>query len=128
MARHGQLRLGIPTKAQVHGDSKGGARDAEQGMADVRPRYRSVARETVAVSQRGCDPRTASSSMAVEIERKFLVRCDGWRNQVTRQQEIKDGLIAIAGGRQVRREDLRSAGNLDCEVEDSRSRECRVRV
>jgi CYTH domain-containing protein len=40
--------------------------------------------------------------MAVEIERKFLVRGDSWRSQVTRQQEIRDGLIAVAGGRQVR--------------------------
>jgi len=40
--------------------------------------------------------------MAVEIERKFLVRDDSWRSQVTRRQEITDGLIAIAGGRKVR--------------------------
>jgi CYTH domain-containing protein len=40
--------------------------------------------------------------MAIEIERKFLVRDDSWRSQVTRRQEITDGLIAIAGGRKVR--------------------------
>jgi adenylate cyclase len=40
--------------------------------------------------------------MAVEIERKFLVRDNSWRNQVTRQREIKDGLIAITDGRKVR--------------------------
>ena len=40
--------------------------------------------------------------MAVEIERKFLVRDDGWRNQVTRKQEIMDGLIAITDDRKVR--------------------------
>jgi CYTH domain-containing protein len=40
--------------------------------------------------------------MAVEIERKFLVRDDSWRSQVTRQREITDGLIAIAGSRKVR--------------------------
>jgi CYTH domain-containing protein len=40
--------------------------------------------------------------MAVEIERKFLVRDDNWRSQVTHQQEIRDGLIAIGGGRKVR--------------------------
>ena len=40
--------------------------------------------------------------MAVEIERKFLVRDDSWRGLVTRQTEIRDGLIAIANGRKVR--------------------------
>ena len=40
--------------------------------------------------------------MAVEIERKFLVRDTSWRSEVTHQQEITDGLIAIAGGRKVR--------------------------
>jgi CYTH domain-containing protein len=41
-------------------------------------------------------------SMAVEIERKFLVRDDSWRSQVTHQQKIRDGLIAITDGRKVR--------------------------
>jgi CYTH domain-containing protein len=40
--------------------------------------------------------------MAVEIERKFLVRDNSWRRRVTRQQEIQDGLIAVAEGRKVR--------------------------
>jgi CYTH domain-containing protein len=40
--------------------------------------------------------------MAVEIERKFLVRDDNWRSQVTHQQEIRDGLIARVDGRKVR--------------------------
>jgi CYTH domain-containing protein len=40
--------------------------------------------------------------MAVEIERKFLVRDDSWRNHVTNQHEIRDGLIAVANGRKVR--------------------------
>ena len=40
--------------------------------------------------------------MAVEIERKFLVRDDSWRVQVNHQQEIRDGLIAVANGRKVR--------------------------
>ena len=40
--------------------------------------------------------------MAVEIERKFLVRDDSWRNQVTRRQEIRDGLIAFEKNRKVR--------------------------
>jgi len=40
--------------------------------------------------------------MAVEIERKFLVRNDGWRSQVTHQQRIRDGLIAIERGSKVR--------------------------
>ena len=40
--------------------------------------------------------------MAVEIERKFLVRDDSWRSLVTRQTEIRDGLVAVADGRKVR--------------------------
>lgn len=40
--------------------------------------------------------------MAVEIERKFLVRDDSWRAHVVRQQEIEDGLIAVAERRKVR--------------------------
>jgi CYTH domain-containing protein len=40
--------------------------------------------------------------MAVEIERKFLVRDDSWRSLASRRQEIRDGLIAIANGRKVR--------------------------
>ena len=40
--------------------------------------------------------------MAIEIERKFLVRDESWRDLFTRQQEIRDGLIAIANGRKVR--------------------------
>jgi CYTH domain-containing protein len=36
--------------------------------------------------------------MAVEIERKFLVRDNSWRSQVTHQQKIRDGLIAITDG------------------------------
>lgn len=40
--------------------------------------------------------------MALEIERKFLVRDDSWRRLFTRQQEIRDGLIAVAPGRKVR--------------------------
>jgi len=40
--------------------------------------------------------------MALEIERKFLVRDDGWRNHCIRQHDIRDGLIAVAPGRQVR--------------------------
>jgi CYTH domain-containing protein len=40
--------------------------------------------------------------MAVEIERKFLVRDDTWRRQITCQQEIWDGLIAFENSRKVR--------------------------
>jgi adenylate cyclase len=43
-----------------------------------------------------------SEDMAVEIERKFLVRDDSWRGLFTHQQEIRDGLIAVANGRKVR--------------------------
>ena len=40
--------------------------------------------------------------MAVEIERKFLVRDESWREHIVRRQEIRDGLIAVANGRKVR--------------------------
>jgi adenylate cyclase len=40
--------------------------------------------------------------MAVEIERKFLVRDESWRGLFTAKQEIRDGLIAVADGRKVR--------------------------
>jgi adenylate cyclase len=40
--------------------------------------------------------------MAIEIERKFLVRNESWRGLFTRKQEIRDGLIAVANGRKVR--------------------------
>ena len=40
--------------------------------------------------------------MALEIERKFLVRDDSWRACSSRHHEIRDGLIAVADGRKVR--------------------------
>ena len=40
--------------------------------------------------------------MAIEIERKFLVRDESWRDHVKHRQEIRDGLIAVANGRKVR--------------------------
>jgi CYTH domain-containing protein len=40
--------------------------------------------------------------MALEIERKFLVRDESWRASCTGQHEIRDGLIAVAYGRKVR--------------------------
>jgi adenylate cyclase len=40
--------------------------------------------------------------MAVEIERKFLVAGDGWRNGCVKSQRLKDGLIAASDGRKVR--------------------------
>src|SRR5215475_10293122 len=42
------------------------------------------------------------SYMAIEIERKFLVRDDSSRGLSVRQEEISDGLIAVANGRKVR--------------------------
>lgn len=41
-------------------------------------------------------------TMVLEIERKFLVRDDGWRALSACRHEIRDGLIAIADGRKVR--------------------------
>ena len=40
--------------------------------------------------------------MAIEIERKFLVVNDGWRNSVVRVQHIRQGYIAHDGNRSVR--------------------------
>ena len=40
--------------------------------------------------------------MALEIERKFLVRDETWRDLFTSKQEIIDGLIAVSDGRKVR--------------------------
>lgn len=40
--------------------------------------------------------------MATEIERKFLVTCDDWRQHCTRIERIRDGLIARTGNRKVR--------------------------
>jgi len=40
--------------------------------------------------------------MAIEIERKFLVRDESWRPHVDRHVEIRDGLIAITDTRKVR--------------------------
>jgi adenylate cyclase len=40
--------------------------------------------------------------MPVEIERKFLVRNDTWRDQVTRSERLLDGLVAGDDGLKVR--------------------------
>ncbi|MFI4999103.1 MAG: CYTH domain-containing protein [Reyranellales bacterium] len=40
--------------------------------------------------------------MATEIERKFLVANDSWRQHCTRIEQIRDGLIARTGNRKVR--------------------------
>jgi len=40
--------------------------------------------------------------MALEIERKFLVRDGAWRDQVLRSERIVDGLLATSKGRKVR--------------------------
>src|SRR3974390_2954224 len=40
--------------------------------------------------------------MALEIERKFLVANDGWKNSVTRRVRIRDGLIANHKGHKAR--------------------------
>jgi adenylate cyclase len=42
------------------------------------------------------------STMATEIERKFLVRDDAWRNCVSSSDHLTDGLIASVSGRKVR--------------------------
>ena len=40
--------------------------------------------------------------MALEIERKFLVVDDSWKNSIKRSVHIRDGLIASDNGRKVR--------------------------
>jgi CYTH domain-containing protein len=40
--------------------------------------------------------------MAIEIERKFLVVNDGWKNSVVRRVKIRDGLIANNKGHKAR--------------------------
>ena len=40
--------------------------------------------------------------MSLEIERKFLVTNDDWKQSVTRSARITDGLIASSNGRKVR--------------------------
>jgi adenylate cyclase len=47
--------------------------------------------------------------MTVEIERKFLVANDGWRNSVVRSVRIRDGLIANNKGHKAR---VRIANNI----------------
>ena len=40
--------------------------------------------------------------MTLEIERKFLVANDGWKNSVVRSVRIRDGLIANNRGHKAR--------------------------
>jgi adenylate cyclase len=59
-----------------------------------------------------CGPRsltTEISVMAVEIERKFLVANDSWKNSVARSVRIRDGLIANNKGHKAR---VRIANNV----------------
>jgi CYTH domain-containing protein len=42
------------------------------------------------------------NAIAEEIERKFLVETDAWKDRATRHVSISDGIIAAAGGRKVR--------------------------
>lgn len=40
--------------------------------------------------------------MAKEIERKFLIADESWRNDVARTVHLRDGLLAVVNGRKVR--------------------------
>jgi adenylate cyclase len=40
--------------------------------------------------------------MPLEIERKFLVASDGWKNSVAQSVRIRDGLIATNNGHKAR--------------------------
>ena len=42
------------------------------------------------------------ASVALEIERKFLVANDGWKNSIARRVRIRDGLIANNNGQKAR--------------------------
>jgi CYTH domain-containing protein len=42
------------------------------------------------------------ASVALEIERKFLVANDGWKNSIARRVRIRDGLIAYNKGHKAR--------------------------
>jgi CYTH domain-containing protein len=57
--------------------------------------------------------------MALEIERKFLVVNDGWKNSVVRRVQIRDGLIANNKGHKVR---VRIAGDVATIALKSRKR------
>jgi CYTH domain-containing protein len=46
--------------------------------------------------------------MPLEIERKFLVRTDAWRDQATHSERLRDGLVARQDGLKVR---VRCYGN-----------------
>ncbi|NPU10507.1 CYTH domain-containing protein [Bradyrhizobium sp. 83002] len=46
--------------------------------------------------------------MPLEIERKFLVRTDAWRDQTTHSERLRDGLVARQDGLKVR---VRCYGN-----------------
>ena len=52
-----------------------------------------------------CDSRRLNDHilvMTLEIERKFLVANDGWKNSVVRSVRIRDGLIANNKGNKAR--------------------------
>jgi CYTH domain-containing protein len=59
------------------------------------------------------------AGMALEIERKFLVANDGWKNSVVRRMRIRDGLIANNNGHKAR---VRIAGNVATIALKSRKR------
>ena len=61
--------------------------------------------------------------MATEIERKFLLADDGWRNQCVRQERLRDGLIAIAGARKVRVRIYADRATLTVKAKIGRSRD-----
>ena len=51
---------------------------------------------------RVAQPNDNISIMTLEIERKFLVANDGWKNSVVRSVRIRDGLIANNKGNKAR--------------------------
>jgi adenylate cyclase len=47
-------------------------------------------------------PAAESGSLALEIERKFLVNNDGWRAHCVREERLVDGLLSTSKGLKVR--------------------------
>ena len=63
----------------------------------------------MSVHEKSSRPKLQLHHGPVEIERKFLVANDGWRQSAVRTVSIRDGLIAAYQGRKVR---VRISGNI----------------
>ena len=68
----------------------------KRGPCGVRRQTRSVRLAKSAIRKGG------AASVALEIERKFLVANDGWKHSIIRSMRIRDGLIANNKGHKAR--------------------------